>query len=71
MHTRIPPFHSPTHALKCHGTKGRFVGPRPLLKPEQLFDLAIDRMLRGCDLVKLKIDQVVVSGAARYRATIV
>ena len=69
--------------------KGRFVGPKPPLKPKQvwairihlqreqrvrdlaMFDLAIDSKLRGCDLVKLKIGQVVVNAAARHRATIV
>ena len=67
--------------------KGRFVGPKPPLKPKQvwairihlqreqrvrdlaMFDLAIDSKLRGCDLVKLKIGQVVVNAAARHRAT--
>jgi integrase len=34
-------------------------------------DLAIDSKLRGCDLVKLKIGQLVVNAAARHRATIV
>lgn len=69
--------------------KGHFVGPKPPLKPKQvwairlhlqreqrlrdlaLFDLAIDSKLRGCDLVKLRIRQVVVNAAARHRATIV
>jgi integrase len=69
--------------------KGRFVGPKPPLKPKQvwairihlqreqrvrdlaMFDLAIDSKVRGCDLVKLKIGQVVVNAAARHRATIV
>jgi integrase len=69
--------------------KGRFVGPKPPLKPKQvwairihlqreqrvrdlaMFDLAIDSKLRGCDLVKMKIGQVVVNAAARHRATIV
>jgi integrase len=36
-----------------------------------MFDLAIDSKLRGCDLVKLKIGQVVVNAAAGHRATIV
>ena len=36
-----------------------------------LFDLAIDSKLRGCDLVRLRIGQVVVNAAARHRATIV
>ncbi len=36
-----------------------------------MFDLAIDSKLRGCDLVKLKIREVVVNAAARHRATVV
>jgi integrase len=36
-----------------------------------MFDLAIDSKLRGCDLVTLKIGEVVVNAAARHRATIV
>ena len=69
--------------------KGAFVGPKPPLKPKQvwsirlnlqregrirdlaLFDLAIDSKLRGCDLVRLCIRQVVMNAAARHRATIV
>ena len=67
--------------------KGRFVGPKPPLKPKEvwavrlhlqreerlrdlaMFDLAIDSKLRGCDLVGLKIGEVVVNAAARHRAT--
>jgi site-specific recombinase XerC len=69
--------------------KGRFIGPKPPLKPKQvwairlylqreqrlrdlaLFDLAIDSKLRGCDLVRLVIGQLVVKGAARHRATVI
>ena len=69
--------------------KGAYVGPKPPLKPKQvwsiclhlqrearvrdlaLFDLAIDSKLRGCDLVQLRISQLVVNAAARHRATIV
>ena len=69
--------------------KGRLVGPKPPLKPKQVwairlhlqreerlrdlakFDLAIDSKLRGCDLVRLKIGQLVVGAAVRHRATIV
>jgi integrase len=36
-----------------------------------LFNLAIDSKLRGCDLVRLKIDDVVAGGKARDRATII
>ena len=35
-----------------------------------LFDLAIDSKLRGCDVVRLTIGQVVVNGASRHRATV-
>ncbi len=69
--------------------KGAFVGPKPPLKPKQvwsirlnlqreqrirdlaLFDLAVDSKLRGCDLVQLRIGQLVMNAAARHRATIV
>jgi integrase len=69
--------------------KGRFVGPKPPLKPKQvwavrlhlqregrlrdlaLFDLAIDSKLRGCDLVGLRIGEVVVNASARHRATVI
>lgn len=36
-----------------------------------MFDLAIDSKLRGCDLVKLKIGQLVVNGFVRHRATVI
>lgn len=36
-----------------------------------LFDLAIGSKLRGCDLTRLRIGQIVTNGAARLRATIV
>lgn len=36
-----------------------------------LFDLAIDSKLRGCDVVKMKIGDVVASGSVRNRATII
>ena len=69
--------------------KGAFVGPKPPLKPKQvwsirlnlqregrlrdlaMFDVAIDSKLRGCDLVRLRIGQLVINAAARHRATIV
>ncbi|MCI0755501.1 tyrosine-type recombinase/integrase [Teichococcus vastitatis] len=69
--------------------KGRFISPKPPLKPKQvwairfhlqreqplrdlaLFDLAIDSKLRGCDLVRLTIGQLVVNGTARHRATVI
>ena len=69
--------------------KGHFIGPKPPLKPKQvwairlhlqreerlrdlaMFDLAVDGKLRGCDLVRLKIGQLVVNVTVRHRATIV
>ena len=68
--------------------KGRLVGPKPPLKPKQvwavrlhlqreqrirdlvMFDLAIDSKLRGCDLVRLRIGQLVANATTCYRATI-
>jgi integrase len=41
------------------------------LRDVAMFDLAIDSKLRGCDLVRLGIGQLVVSGTARHRAIIV
>jgi hypothetical protein len=35
-----------------------------------MFDLAIDSKLRGCDLVRLMISQLVVNGTACDRATV-
>ena len=35
-----------------------------------MFNLAIDSKLRGCDLVRLRIDDVFVGGRVRYRATV-
>ncbi len=69
--------------------KGRSIGPKPPLKPKQvwairlhlqreerlrdlaMFDLAVDSKLRGCDLVGLKIGEVVVNASARHRATVI
>jgi integrase len=36
-----------------------------------MFNLAIDNKLRGCDLVRLRVDDVCASGRVRDRATIV
>ena len=41
------------------------------LRDRAMFDLAIDSKLRGCDLVGLKIGEVVVNASARHRATII
>ena len=36
-----------------------------------MFNLAVDSKLRGCDLVRLKIDDVSAGGTVRDRATII
>ena len=36
-----------------------------------LFNLAIDSKLRGCDLVRLKIDDVCIGGRVRDRGTVI
>lgn len=41
------------------------------LKDKALFDLAIDSKLRGCDLVKIKIGDVVAGVEVRSRATVI
>ena len=41
------------------------------LRDRTLFDLAIDSKLRGCDLVKLKIGDLVSGGQIRNRATVI
>jgi integrase len=41
------------------------------LRDRALFDLAIDSKLRGCDLVKIKIDELVSGARIRERAIIV
>ena len=69
--------------------KDRPIGPKPPLKPKQvwairlhlqreervrdlaMFDLAIDSKLRGCDLVRLAIGQLVVNATVRHRATVI
>ena len=40
------------------------------LRDRALFDLAIDSKLRGCYIVKMKIGDIVTSGAIRNRATV-
>jgi hypothetical protein len=69
--------------------KGPIIGPKPPLKPKQvwairlhlqreqrvrdlaMFDLAIDSKLRGCDLVRLKIGQLVVNATVQHRASVI
>jgi integrase len=41
------------------------------LRDRALFDLAIDSKLRGCDLVKLRIGDLVSGGSFRDRATVI
>ena len=41
------------------------------LRDRAMFDLAIDSKLRGCDVVKMKIGDVVLGGRVRARATVV
>ena len=41
------------------------------LRDRTLFDLAIDSKLRGCDLVKIKIGDVVAGADIRSRATVI
>jgi integrase len=40
------------------------------LRDRALFDLAIDSKLRGCDIVKMKIGDIIAGGAIRNRATV-
>jgi len=69
--------------------KGKLVGPKPPLKPQQiwairirmqmghrtrdlaLFNLALDSKLRGCDLVNLKVNDVMRNGKILPRAVVV
>ncbi|WP_340317370.1 tyrosine-type recombinase/integrase [Rhizorhabdus argentea] len=48
-----------------------FLDEHRRLRDRALFDLAIDSKLRGCDVVKMKIGDVVAGGSIRNRATIV
>lgn len=41
------------------------------LRDRALFDVALDSKLRGCDVVRLKIDDVVAGGQVRHRAIVV
>lgn len=47
-----------------------FLDEHRRLRDRALFDLAIDSKLRGCDIVKMKIGDVVAGGAIRNRATV-
>jgi hypothetical protein len=48
-----------------------FLDRERCLRDRALFDLAIDRKLRGCDLVKIKIGDVVAGADVRTRAIVV
>ena len=48
-----------------------FLDEHRRLRDRALFDLAIDSKLRGCDIVKMKIGDVVAGGALRTRATVI
>ena len=41
------------------------------LRDRAMFDLAIDSKLRGCDLVKIKVGDLVAGGRVRSRAMVV
>ena len=42
-----------------------------LLRDRAMFDLAIDSKLRGCDLVKMKVGDLLIGGRVRSRAIVV
>jgi len=48
-----------------------FLDEHGRMRDRALFDLAIDSKLRGCDVIKLKIGDVVSGGSIRNRATVV
>ena len=48
-----------------------FLDEHRRLRDRALFDLAIDSKLRGCDIVKMKIGDIVAGGEIRNRATVV
>ena len=63
--TKLPLTQKQIWAIRFHlDREGR-------LRDRTLFDLAIDRKLRGCDLVKIKIGDVVVGFDIRNRATVI
>jgi hypothetical protein len=58
--------------LERHGWAIRFWLDRERrLRERTMFDLAIDSKLRGCDVVKVKIGDVVSGGRVRSRAIVV
>ena len=44
---------------------------RGAFRDKCLFDIAIDSKLRGCDLVKLRIDGIASGGVVRHRAMVI
>ncbi|MGS0649039.1 tyrosine-type recombinase/integrase [Komagataeibacter melomenusus] len=48
-----------------------WLGSEQRVRDRALFDLALDSKLRGCDLVSLRIGDVVTSGKVRHRAMVV
>ncbi|AMK17102.1 phage integrase family protein [Sphingobium sp. MI1205] len=48
-----------------------FSRPAPSRSRSRLFVLAIDSKLRGCDVVKIKIGELVLGGQIRTRATVI
>lgn len=48
-----------------------FLDEHKRLRDRALFDLAIDSKLRGCDIVKIRIGDLVSGGAMRDRATVI
>jgi integrase len=77
MHTAIP---SSASSKKAPWNKGRLIGQKRPLKPKYvwackrdlaLFNLAIDSKLRGCDLVRLRVDDVCAGTRVRDRGTVI
>jgi len=48
-----------------------FLDEHKRIRDRALFDLAIDSKLRGCDLVKMRIGDLVSGGSLRNRATVI
>lgn len=48
-----------------------FLDHEKRLRDRAMFDLAIDSKLRGCDIVKIKIGDLVANGQVRHRAMVV
>jgi hypothetical protein len=50
---------------------GFFLGRERRLRTRALFDLAIDSKLRGCDLMKIKIGDIVSGAEIRARVIVI